>query len=85
MISEKREPGNSGQPPAGSDVCRPVGQDYFGPAREDEGTLAIELLDGASRQTVWRAKTHAVLGSRAETAAAIDPLVGRMLESIPKK
>ena len=53
--------------------------------REDEGTLAIELLDGVSRQTVWRAKTHAVLGSRAETAAAIDPLVGRMLESIPKK
>ena len=52
-------------------------------ARERVGTLAIELLDGISRQMVWRAMGSHMLGAQKETADQIDGYVATLLASYP--
>jgi hypothetical protein len=52
-------------------------------ARERVGTLAIELLDGISRQMVWRAMGSHMLGAQTETADQIDGYVTTLLASYP--
>jgi hypothetical protein len=51
--------------------------------RERLGMLAIELLDGISRNMVWRAMGSQMLGSQTETAERIDGYVATLLASYP--
>lgn len=51
--------------------------------RERLGMLAIELLDGISRNMVWRAMGSQMLGSQTETAERIDGYVSTLLASYP--
>lgn len=51
--------------------------------RERLGTLAIELIDGISRHTVWRAMGTQMLGSQTETAEQVDGYAAALLASYP--
>jgi hypothetical protein len=51
--------------------------------RERLGVLAIELIDGISRNMVWRAMATQMLGSHTETAERIDGHVATLLASYP--
>jgi hypothetical protein len=53
--------------------------------RERIGRLGIELLDGISRATLWRARGSGLVESTAETGARIEASVGRLLADFPPK
>lgn len=51
--------------------------------RERVGALAIEFIDGISRQMVWRAMGTQMLGTQTESAEQIERYVTSLLEKYP--